>query len=87
MRTSLFLVASDRNNAHSHARILFDSEYRVIRRLHPAVEVRKAHSFPGFLGLLGEKKLDRVHVSRNRAHALFSFILAVFFTPNRLHFG
>ena len=31
--------------------------------------------------------LDRVHFSWNRERALFSFILSMFFTPNRVHFG
>ncbi|MFV0367452.1 MAG: NADAR family protein [Hyphomicrobiaceae bacterium] len=31
--------------------------------------------------------LDRVHFSRNRERDLFSFILSMFFTPNRVHFG
>ena len=32
-------------------------------------------------------QLDRVHFSRNRERDLFSFILSMFFTPNRVHFG
>jgi len=34
-----------------------------------------------------EHALDRVHFSWNRERALFSFILSMFFTPNRVHFG
>ena len=32
-------------------------------------------------------ELDRVHFSWDRERALFSFILSMFFTPNRVHFG
>jgi len=34
-----------------------------------------------------ENAVDRVHFSWNRERALFSFILSMFFTPNRVHFG